>query len=324
MNNQLGISASQFGQVPSPLRPGGAAPAAPSSPAGPADSVVLSASSGPAAATPMSEASLLQQEYARRFPQASVGQCAELAELFGGRFPTFHKNSPSGRKSIFWIPPGEPDQPFGLYRLDGGQGSPESALSAQDARALCQPPRTLQPGQRPHPRDRRTPAERAQVTHRTIRHLAWQPDERRVALTYERGGFGDATILVDFQGGSQVLPGLRTSGSTANPTLWSPDGRWLALQTGSDPHVYFYDAETSQQQPRGYPGAIVGWKGLNLEVQVGDDLRVVMFQEQSARDAADGLLGDGRQDPVGPVQSGQDEVQIGRIRLPVRRPSGED
>ncbi len=81
--------------------------------------------------------------------------------------------------------------------------------------------------------------------------------------------------------------------------------------------------ETGQELPRGYDGRIVRWKGLNLEVKVGDDLRLVMFREQSAQEAAGGLLGDGRQQESGTVQAGQDEVQIGEVRLPVRKQVGE-
>jgi len=323
VNNNLGISPSQLGQVHAPPRSGGAAPPVPSSEAQRADSVVLTGGAGssaePVAATEASAAALLQQEYARRFPGASSEQCAELASLFGDRFPRYHQTSPSGQKSLFWIPPGAPDQPFGLYRLDCGHGSPQPALDRECAQTLLQPPRSLNPGERPHPRDRRTPSERAQATHRPVRHLAWQPGERRVALTYERGGFGDGTIMVDFEGSSHLLPGRRTYDPGSLPTLWSPDGRWLALQSGDAGHVYFYDAETSQQLPQGYAGKIVRWKGINLEVQVGDDLRLVMFQKQSAHDAAGGLLGDGRQQEAGSVRSGRDEVQIGDVRLPIRR-----
>jgi molybdenum cofactor synthesis domain-containing protein len=116
--------------------------------------------------------------------------------------------------------------------------------------------------------------------------------------------------------GARCLPNRL---GTAPGILLETHGRWLALQSGDAGHVYFYDAETSQQLPQGYAGKIVRWKGINLEVQVGDDLRLVMFQKQSAHDAAGGLLGDGRQQEAGSVRSGRDEVQIGDVRLPIRR-----
>ena len=171
VNNNLGISPSQLGQVHAPPRSGGAAPPVPSSEAQRADSVVLTGGAGssaePVAATEASAAALLQQEYARRFPGASSEQCAELASLFGDRFPRYHQTSPSGQKSLFWIPPGAPDQPFGLYRLDCGHGSPQPALDRECAQTLLQPPRPLNPGERPHPRDRRTPSEPRSPTGRS-------------------------------------------------------------------------------------------------------------------------------------------------------------
>ncbi len=254
MNNNLGISSSLLGQVASPPRLGAVAPPPSLSGGQPADSVILTGSAGSAAGseagTEDSEAALLQREYSRLFPRASSQQCAELASLFADRFPRFHETSPSGQKYLFWIPPGRPDQPFGLYRLEGGQGSPQPALNPECALTLLQEPRPLKPGERPHPRDRRTPSERAQVSQRRIRHIAWQPGERRVALTYERGGYGDGTILVDFEGSSHLLPGRRTYDSHTNPTLWSPDGRWLALQTGDAGRVYF----TTWRRGRSCPG----------------------------------------------------------------------
>ncbi len=223
----------------------------------------------------------LTEAYAAGLPGATAQQCRELVDQFGYRLPDpIHSQ---GRSHLFWVPRGEDGQPFGLYGLEHGQGSARRALSEADAAAVgCRPPDTVH----------------------------WDPNQRGAALVFE-----GRVAVVDFRGGSHLLPGVVGPG-TAN-LQWSRDGRWLAVETvreGNTPGVDVFDTQTGNFTSVAAEGRLSGWNLGDVQVQVGAGTRSVHIGDLGKEALRDELLGS-RSGTARDIQVGQGEVRIGGISL---------
>ncbi len=227
----------------------------------------------------------LSEAYAAGLPGATAQQCRELVDQFGYRLPD-HIHS-QGRSNLFWVPPGEDGQPFGLYRLEHGQGSAQPALSEADAAAVGRrPPDAVQ----------------------------WRPDQRGAALVFDR-----RVAIVDFRRGSHLLPGAAgQAGKQGAANLqWSRDGRWLAVETareGNIPGVDVYDTQTGDLTSVAPEGRLLGWNLGDVQVQVGSETRSVHIGDLSKDALRDELLGS-QPGAARDIQVGQGEVRIGGISL---------
>lgn len=234
----------------------------------------------------------LQAVHGRLFEGATPEQCRDLADLFGYRTPSYRALTPRRDKTVFWVEPGADGQAFGLYRMVPGKGSPQAALS---------------------------PADAAAVGSKRVSQAEWQPGFRRVAVAYE-GPFRKAAV-VDFEGGSRLLPGELAEGGTRAPLWWSPDGRWLAVELaeGDRRAVHLYDVEADALYPVVPDGRVEGWKDGNLAVTVDGVRRVILPGPLDVSRGREYVLGPKPED-AGSIEVGEGEVQVGDVRLPVRRP----
>lgn len=228
--------------------------------------------------------------HGRLFDGATRRQCEEMADAFGYRLPVYRGQTPTRDRAIFFVPPGQDGEAFGLHRIEPGGRGPSAALSAADA---------------------------AVVGRRAVTHSEWQPGNRRVAVTFD--GFPRRAAVVDFDGGSRLLPGELASGGTRAPLWWSPEGRWLAveLREGERTAVHLYDVEADALFPVLPNARVEGWKDGRLEVQVDGATRLVVPGPMDAERGREYVLGP-RPEEAGEIQVREGEVQVGEIRLPVK------
>jgi hypothetical protein len=232
----------------------------------------------------------LEKVYRRFAPGASSEQIQELVDTFGYRAPLSGVHSPSGEDGLFWISRGDSIQPFGLYRVRSGKGSPQAGLG---------------------------PTDTARVGDGTILLAAFPPGERRAAVAFE--GPEGWVAVSDFEGKSRLIQGLASADVDSNPLAWSPDGRLLALQIreGNRTGVQVYDIESDTLHPLVPEGRIQGWNGLNLEVVVDGSVQTLLPDSVDAQQLRDHVLG-GRPQDAWTIQAGDGVVRIGGISLPVR------
>ncbi len=73
-------------------------------------------------------------------------------------------------------------------------------------------------------------------------HVAWSPTAERVACATNSGA-----VVLDLPVGNQSVPPLRHPGpAVVRGVDWSPDGRWLATISSTDPEVRVWDAASGQ------------------------------------------------------------------------------
>lgn len=229
--------------------------------------------------------------HGRLFDGATRAQCERLADDFGYRLPSFRGQTRERDRAIFFVPPGSDGQAFGLQRIEPGGRGPAAALSEADA---------------------------AVVGSRGVTHSEWQPGNRRVAVTFD--GHPRRAAIVDFEGGSRLLPGELATGGTRAPLWWSPDGKWLAveLREGERTAVHLYDVEADAQFPALPEARVQGWKDGSLEVEVGGVRRLLVPGPMDVARGREYVLGPKPED-AGEIQVGEGEVQVGEIRLPVQQ-----
>jgi hypothetical protein len=233
----------------------------------------------------------LEGVFGKLFEGATPQQAARSVDLFGYRTPSFRGQSPSRQRTVFWVPPGEPGQAFGLYRIHSGQSGPEPALSPGMAEALGS---------------------------RQVSRAEWQPGERRAAVLF--GGFGGRVAVVDFQGAAHLLVGEPAGSDRPQAISWSPDGRWLALEMKEGDHlaVHLYDPEAMRSWPLVPQGEIQGWKEGRLQVRVDGKVQDLVPGPLDLERGRDYLTG-GKASPPGRIESDSEGVIIGGVRLPVRK-----
>ncbi len=236
----------------------------------------------------------LEAVQADRFPGISPQQCKELVDLFGYRIPQPLDRSPGGSQNLFWVDPGEGGQPFGLFKMEAGAGSPSPALSPADAAAVA--------------------GCRAGL-------VAWQPGESQAAVVL--AGPWSRLAIVDIRGGSRLLQGIpsRPVDGDPSPTMaWSPDGRKLAVEMDvqGSRSIYVYDSETGDFFPASLAGRVKGWKDGQVEIREDDQVRLLAPVPLDREDSREFLVGEKATD-AGEIRPGVGDVQIGEVRLPVRR-----
>ncbi len=233
----------------------------------------------------------LEGVFGKLFEGATPEQCGQAVDLFGYRTPGFRSQSPSRQRTLFWVPPGDSTEAFGLHRIHSGQGPIQPALS---------------------------PAMAQQVGNRKVSRVEWQPGEQCAAVAFS--GPGGRLAVVDFHGSAHLLAGEPVGGDQRNSISWSPDGRWLALEMreGERIAVHLYDVEAMTLHPLVPEGEIQGWKDGKLQVKVGDAVQSLVPGPLDQQRGRDYILG-GKPQPGGKIETGQDDVLIGGVRLPVRK-----
>lgn len=234
----------------------------------------------------------LEGVFGKLFEGASPEQCRQAVDLFGYRTPGFRGQSPSHQRTLFWSPPGDAGEPFGLHRIHSGHGPIQPALS---------------------------PAMAQQVGSRKVNRVEWQPGEQCAAVAFS--GPGGRVAVVDFHGSAHLLVGEPAGGDRRDSISWSPDGRWLALEMreGERIAVHLYDVEAMTLHPLVPEGQIQGWKDGQLQVLVDGKLQSLVPGPLDADRGRDYILG-GRPQSAGRIEAGQEDVLIGGVRLPVRKP----